>query len=285
MAYNLISTRELTGVRVIAQNGTRKVGKIRSFVFHPQAKRCVGYLVQRPDLLLMFRRKDLFVAIDGCNIVDGRMVINNDGVAIGKAACRRLGVSWDECVLWLGLPVMCQDGTAFGQVGSVTFDSKTGDVRELEIDAGLTENALLGKRVVPTNDILGFRRGLGTRLASSSSERFVLEHINQEENVDLSQFGAIVVSDDVKYVEAEGGLVIKAEQAGEMIRVKTQNVITKVQPAVDEATRVAGEVVNKGAFALGRQLGHSKGMFAAFKAEYTKARRGDAPSDSSKHCN
>ncbi len=72
MASKLITTHELTGVRVVGgKNGTKRIGKVRRFVFHPKEKRCVGFIVKRPDLLWMFRRKDKFVSIEGYDIVDG----------------------------------------------------------------------------------------------------------------------------------------------------------------------------------------------------------------------
>ena len=121
MASKLITTHELTGVRVVGgKNGTKRIGKVRRFVFHPKEKRCVGFIVKRPDLLWMFRRKDKFVSIEGYDIVDGRIAIRNVPEATDRAACKALGVNWDDCVLWVGLPVMTEDGTSLGMVGNVT---------------------------------------------------------------------------------------------------------------------------------------------------------------------
>mgnify|MGYP000010659621 FL=1 len=99
MASKLITTHELTGVRVVGgKNGTKRIGKVRRFVFHPKEKRCVGFIVKRPDLLWMFRRKDKFVSIEGYDIVDGRIAIRNVPEATDRAACKALGVNWDDCV-------------------------------------------------------------------------------------------------------------------------------------------------------------------------------------------
>ena len=132
MAKQLITTSELAGTRVVGgTNGTKRIGKVRSFVFHPKEKRCIGFIVKRPDLLWMFRRKDKFVSIDGYDIEDGRIVIRNVPEATDRAACKSLGVNWDDCVLWMGLPVMTQDGQDLGLVGSVTFNRLTGTVDSL----------------------------------------------------------------------------------------------------------------------------------------------------------
>ena len=99
MAKQLITTSELAGTRVLGgKNGKKRIGKVRSFVFHPKEKRCVGFIVKRPDLLWMFRRKDKFVSIDGYDFEDGRIVIRNVPEATDRAACKSLGVNWDDCV-------------------------------------------------------------------------------------------------------------------------------------------------------------------------------------------
>ena len=49
----------------------------------------------------------------------------------------------------------------------------------------------------------------------------------------------------------------------------------KAKPKVQEAAQAAGAAVNDGAYAVGKQVAASKGMFSSFKEEYDKARRGD----------
>ena len=44
-----------------------------------------------------------------------------------------MGVNYDDCVLWAGLPVIGEDGTVYGTVGDVSFDPKTGEVRSLTV--------------------------------------------------------------------------------------------------------------------------------------------------------
>ena len=43
----------------------KKMGRVRACVFHPKQKRCVGLLVKRPDVALLFHRPNMFVAVDG----------------------------------------------------------------------------------------------------------------------------------------------------------------------------------------------------------------------------
>lgn len=264
MASKLITTHELTGARVAGgKNGQKRIGKVRRFVFHPKEKRCVGFIVKRPDLLWMFRRKDKFVSIEGYDLIDGRVVIRDVPEATDRAACKALGVDWDACVLWVGLPVMTEDGTSFGVVGNVTFNRITGTVESFDTDSGATANALLGKRTVPADLIVGFRRGMGVALAQVGEEG------QQTDDVVL---GAIMVSDEAKELPAEGGVAEKAGEATAVALDKVHTTVDKAKPVVSEAAKKTGEVVNKGAYATGQQISKSKTMFSDFKEEYDKAR-------------
>ncbi|WP_139651739.1 PRC-barrel domain-containing protein [Raoultibacter phocaeensis] len=313
MAKNSYTSNEIIGTRVIGgKNGTRRIGKVRRLVFHPKEKRVIGFIVKRPDLLWMFRRKDKFVSIDGYDLIDGRLCIRNEPDATDRAACKKLGVDWDSCVLWIGLPILSEDGTEFGFVGTVTFNRLTGAVESIETDGGATSNTLLGKRVIPADLITGFRRGMGAAIAQTGRE---------SEQTETTEYGAILVSDEAKDIVAEGGLAEKAgaatavaaDKAGMAVK-KTGDAVNKGAKAVGEraeatkegfvgfkdefqkesgaaekkkkaldgetvetesASEQIGKAVNQGAKAVGKQIKKSKGMFSAFKEEYDKARHDD----------
>lgn len=269
MATQLITTHELEGTRVLGgKNGTKRIGKVRRFVFAPRAKRCIGFLVKRPDVLWMFRRKDMFVSIKGFDWVDGRIVVRNEPGASDRGAIKAMGLNWDECVLWLGLPVVTEGGESLGIVGDVMFNQRTGLVESLTTDGGATANAILGKRTIPADEILGFRKGVGVALAAVGSEGVQQE----EESIEL---GAIVVTDEAAQLDAEGGV---AEAAGKATAVAVDKVqktvdkaVDKAKPVVSDAAKAAGEAINAGARATGEQIAKSKTMFSDFKEEYDKA--------------
>ena len=272
MAQQLINTKDLTGMKVWIEkprkkdpDATKKMGKVRACVFHPREKRCVGFIVKRPDVAWMFHRKDLFVAYNGYDVVDGAIVVRDAPEATDKGACNALGVNWDECVLWVGLPVMCQDGTDFGLVGSISYDAETGAIVSLDVTQGATANALLGQRHVPASMIKGFRYGMGAELVFTNDE--------EEDAVR----GAILVDDAVKELVVEGGFAEKAGEATAVVADKAHHAVETVKPKVSEAAAVAGEAVNKGAYATGRQLKRASGMFSEFKEEYDKARGLEQP--------
>ncbi len=269
-----ITTNGMTGMRVLGgKKGTKRIGKVRRFVFHPRSKRVVGFIVKRPDLLWMFHRKDLFVSINGYDMVDGRIVVREDPEATNKGACKALGVDWNDCVLWVGLPVMTEDGTSFGVVGDVTFDRMTGAVQSFETNSGMTANAVLGTRTISADMIKGFRTGMGAALVDDS---VVGEGDTEGESAPV--LGAILVSDEVKRTETEGGI---AEKAGQATAVAVDKVQSSVKPAASAAVAATGEAVNKGAYATGKQIAKSKTMFSDFKTEYDKA-RGPKPTPAKK---
>lgn len=259
---------DMRKMRVVGgKRGTKRIGRVKSCVFHPSEKRCIGFMVKRPDLLWMFHRKDLFVSLDGFDLVDGRIVVKDAPDVTGAAACRRMGVDWDSCVIWDGMPLMTADGTVVGHVGNVTFSLRTGAVESVEASNGVTAKYLLGVLEIPAALVKGFKRGMGASLAVKDDSR---------ESGQAAEFkGAIVVSDEVWALSPEGGW---AESAGEFTaraKERMREAAEKAKPKVQEAAQAAGAAVNDGAYAVGKQVAASKGMFSSFKEEYDKARRGD----------
>lgn len=250
-------------------DATKKMGRVRACVFHPRQKRCVGLLVKRPDVALMFRRSDVFVAIDGFDQIDGHLMIRDNPQATDRGACKALDINLDDCVLWLGLAVMCEDGTSFGVVGDVLFHLQTGLVEALVVNKGMTANTLLGRLNVPASEIRGFRRGMGTQLYLADDD-------------DERALGCIIVSDAVKNLEVTGGVAEKAGAASAVATDKAKRVVRKVKPKAQEAVdsikptaqkaaKAASKAVDKGVYATGRQIGRATGMFGAFKDEFNKA--------------
>ena len=163
MCSKLITTSKLVGTKVLGgKDGSTRIGKVHCCVFHPKEKRCIGFLIKRPDLLLMFHRPDSFVSLDGFYWEDGVIVLEDEKGTSGEAACKRLGIDWEDCVIWVGLVVSTQSGDTLGYVDSVEFDEETGCVTKLYLDEGSTAGVLLGKREIPARMVLGFKRGIGS---------------------------------------------------------------------------------------------------------------------------
>lgn len=264
MAMRMLDTHDLAGIRVFAHrprkddpDALRKLGKVHACVFHPTEKRCIGMLVKRPDAALMFKRSDAFAALGACMVEGKRVVVADEPQAMGSAAEKALGIDLDECVLWVGMPLVSEGGVVLGTVGRVRFEAETGAVIEVEASQGATANALLGQRVVPAEDILGFRH-------SSGGE----------------DPGAILVSEDAAASAPAEGAAAKAGKATAVAAAKVRQVKDAAQPTAREAAAQAGAAAEKAAFAAGRQIGRATGMFAAFKEEFDKARNGDDEEES-----
>lgn len=255
---------ELRGVPVFEhgkKGKEKRVGKVHHFVFHPKARRVVGFTVKRPDIAMMAHRSDLFVALDGFEIEDGHILLDSKGQSVGKAACKRMGVSWDECIMWQGLPLIAETGERCGFVGDVLFSSEDGAVRSVSVDRGKTADILLGYTDIPASLVKGFKLGVGDKL-------------NNEEGEDFLR-GAIIVSPEVLSMESEGGLAERAGAASAVVNDKAAKAVSKVKPVASQAAHKAGEAVNDGAYKLGVQLSKTKGMFSSFKEEYRRARNGE----------
>lgn len=286
MSENLITTKQLTNIVVFGGRKGKRIGKVRRFVFHPTEKRCIGLLVKRPDAALMFHRKDMFVALGGFDFDDnGAIVVHDDPDATDSGAVKALGVNWDDCVIWIGMPATTVSGELLGYIDAVTFNRETGAVRSLTIENGAAIDAILGKRVVPAAYIKGFTRDAGKLLPSAGANR------DAERGEDAAG-GAILVSDTALDLAVQGGAAAVAGKATAVVANKAKKGAVKaregalvakkavderledVKPDVQKFAEKAGEAVESGSFAVGKQIGKASGMFAAFKEEFDKAASG-----------
>jgi uncharacterized protein YrrD len=170
-----------TGVR-------KRVGRLVDVLFHPTEPRVVGFVVDRPDLLMMVRRSDLYVALDRTEIFDDRVVV--DGAdAWGRSAAKRLDIAWERTVVWLGMPVRTESGKALGQVRDASFDETDGHLGSLGLTEGVTADTALGTRDFSASMVHGF------------------------------EGDAVVVADEVRAVETDGGAAAAAGKGAAHVKV------------------------------------------------------------------
>lgn len=287
----LLTIGELLNQKVYSQKneGTyRRIGKVRRFVFHPTEKRVIGFIVKRPDAALMFHRRDMFVAIDRIRVAQAGIVVDVRADSLDEKACRRFGVEWAKCLLWLGMELVTESGDTLGRVGDVTFREGSGRVVSIRRDEGATARLLLGTEVIPAEMIRGFRFGVGSQMADYDEEEGASSEDVPEE--DIENCGAIVVSDEVVNLDSEGGLAERAGAATARAAHRGKQAFAKAKsqgadaahrareravPKMGDLGEKAEDALNKGAYATGRQLGRAKGMFSGFVSEYRKAVHGD----------
>lgn len=300
MESKVFSTNELRGKQVYDSDGGKKIGKVRSFVFHPRRRLVVGFNVKRPDVAWMFHRKDLFVSFDSFEYREGKLFVVDDQATTGKSACSRLGISWDDCLIWQGMPLVTEDGQKIGHVGNVFFDASTGEVTQLSVDQGASRNALLGVSRLDASCVLGFEFGAG-------------ENLDVSHDGDFEQ-GALIVSSEALEAQRQGGLAEKAGEATAVAGHKVSQVVDSAKPkldvaadkmrdAADEAKQKAGEAkermteaakerpsgeemtkraasaIEDGGYRLGEQMGKARGMFSSFKENYKRAMEEDEADD------
>ncbi|MDR2587262.1 MAG: PRC-barrel domain-containing protein [Coriobacteriales bacterium] len=205
-----------------------------------------GYIVARPEILFMFKRKDRFLAFDAFRIVDGRVVATIDRDSWDAPACKRLEVDWDRCLIMEGMTLVTSDNEKVGTIDSVEYDERSGKVIALQVTDGAAARALIGVSKIPAKLIVGY------------------------------QDGKVVARRAASEIKTEGGLAAKAgEQAAiatHTIKEKTKGARKTANDVSKKAGKAASKALDSGSLALGKQLGRTKGMFKAFKDEYKKGR-------------
>lgn len=262
----MLSTKMMYGTRVVTKPGKFfKYGKVAATVFSSDGRRAVGFMIKRPDLLWMFKRSTRFLALDSFDEDEGRIYPTQGKESWDDAAIKRLNLNFDTCIIWEGMDVRTQSGTELGRVDSLEFHAKTGEVGDITVGDGLTSSALVGKLTIPVADYLGY------------------------------QHGFLVVTDEAGTRALEGGLAQRAgemsaqasykiEQAGEKVSQATQKGAHELGRALGKAKRATedqrSEVManveqgsEQAAKMVGKQIKKTKGMFAAFKEEYDKAKK------------
>lgn len=155
------SLREMDRLAVYGEKhkktGVRKrIGRVVEVLFHPSEPRVVGFTIERPDILLMVRRNDRYVALDRAEILEDRVHVGGSS-AWGGSAAKRLGIVWERTVVWLGMPVQAESGRALGTVRDARFDEHDGRLDSLELSEGITADTALGTRRFSADLVHGFK--------------------------------------------------------------------------------------------------------------------------------
>lgn len=274
----MFSTKDASKQRIfirVKEGRIKQYGTIRRVIFHPSKPQVVGIVVKRPDLLLMVKRKERFVAFDRLEEVERGYCVFDKSDSWDTAACKRLGVDFDKCIIWDYMPVRSESGKELGTISNVVINEKTLEIDHIDIASSSVNRALLGSSDIPAQRIKGYDNG------------------------------AIIVDDTITEVEESGGAAAKAgvawaktkheasqvtKQVGEKADAainagayKTGEAIgsirDKANKAVDEheakkqKAQERGEYtgVDKAANAFGKQLGRASHMFKDFKDEFDKA--------------
>lgn len=239
----MLKLSQMAGVAVYGPKGSHgkaantftRMGKVHQAVFSPEGTRVVGFLVQRPDIAGMVKREDAFLALDAMAPCDGGVRATMGADSFDDAARARLGLAWDECLIWAGMDARTTDGKVLGYVNDAEFNTKTGVVDRFMIGDGGMAQSLVGSIEIPLSMLRGYDQGF------------------------------MVVSPEAAGLALSGGVAAKAGEG--YARAKFEG-----KKAAAKAGKAAGEAVDKGSKALGKQIGRTKGMFSSFMDEFKKAK-------------
>ena len=184
----MITTTQIGKKRVYLRNKKgrlKKFGKIRAVVFHPSKPQAIGAVIKRPDFLLMFKRKERFVALDRFRQVEGGLEVVDQADSWDTAACKRMGVDYDSCIIWDYMPIVTDAGRELGNITDIALDEDTYAIDHVDIAPNSLNRAILGSANIPANMIRGYKDN------------------------------AIVVKDEIGEIEETGGVAAKAGEAGQ----------------------------------------------------------------------
>jgi uncharacterized protein YrrD len=151
-----ISMIRLGGLPVVDERG-RRLGKIEHVLFAPGTKRAIGFQVERPPLLFIIRRRPRFLSFDATQPDRERVLVSEQGRgAWGRAAAKRLDISWDDTVIWLGMPVKSRSGDRLGTVRDALVDANDGKLVALGMSEGAVRDAAVGVRDIGAHAVIGF---------------------------------------------------------------------------------------------------------------------------------
>ena len=238
----MLTLSQMTGVAVYAPKGTHgkaastfaQMGKVHQTVFSPNGRTVVGFLVKRPDVAGMIKREDAFLALDALAPCDGGVRVTKGAESFDDAAIARLGLDWDNCLIWSGMDARTTEGKELGYVNDASFNTKTGAVECFMVGDGSVAQRLVGAVKIPVEMLVGYKDGY------------------------------MIVTPEAAHQALTGGVAGKAGEG--YARAKYEG-----KKAAAKAGKAAGEAVDKGSRVLGKQLGRTKGMFGSFMEEFKKA--------------
>jgi len=198
-----------------------RIGKVHMAVFAPGGKRLVGFLVKRRDVAMMFKREDVFLALDSCEFYADGIYVTRVMESFDDEARSRLGLDWDNCILWEGMDVKTDTGRELGYANDIAFDEHTGAVKTFFVGDGGTARSLVGSVEIPVRMLRGYQKGF------------------------------MIVDGEAAHLGLNGGL---AAQAGEA----TARASLAAQEAGKRLGKEATQAVDKGSHALGKMIGQTK---------------------------
>lgn len=204
------SLRKLYRTAVESKKGKR-IGIVREVLFDPAQPVVVGFIVQRPRLLMLLDRKDRYLALDRA-VFGETICVPDESGAWDQRAAKRLGLDWEQTVVWHGMPVRTESGEELGSVRDGLFD-ETGQLTALGLTGGMAADAAVGVRDIAGTLVHGYRDG------------------------------AIVVADEAGKVQTSGGAAAAAGKGYAVAKDRAAKTVKNAEIVGKAAGKVAGEAM------------------------------------------
>ncbi len=208
----------------VYSNKGRRIGFVREVLFHPSEPVVVGFVVQRPRLAMVYDVKDRYLAFDRA-IFGEEISVADESKAWDGAAAKRLGLDWEQTVVWQGMPVRTEGGADLGRVRDARFDSD-GRLTALGLTGGAAADAAVGVRDIAASLVRGF------------------------------DGQAVVVSNEATRVETTGGAALAAGKGYAVAKDQAIKASKSAAAMIEKATDAAEEKLTGGAAkAVGKKAG------------------------------
>lgn len=146
----------IEGRRVYAAAG-RSLGTVTAVLFDPAAPKVVGVQVRPHPLWYVIARKPRFVLIGDAELVgDEALRLAHARLPATTHGERALGHSWEDTVVWRGMPVVSAEGVPVGAVHDVVYARETHEVRKVMVTTGVLGDAAVGRLEVSGSFVRGF---------------------------------------------------------------------------------------------------------------------------------
>lgn len=199
----------------------QKIGIIHLTVCSPNGRQVVGFMIRRPDIAGMVKQKDVFLARDSFAVCDYGLVATRGDDSYDDQARERLQLDWEKCIIWAGMDAKTTNGRELGWVNDFSFDAKSGDIKTFYVGDGGVASSLVGFVEVPVTMLRGYQKGF------------------------------MLLDPEAAKLQLDGGFAAKAGQ--DYARAKIEG-----KKAGQKAAKAADNVVQKGAYGLGKLIGKAK---------------------------
>jgi len=132
-------------------------GAVSAVLFHPSEPRVVGIEVERQMLGDLITLRPRYVPLGRLSLMKDRgILVNGEHLPEQREAEKELGFSWDETVIWRGMPVRSRSGESVGSVKDVLYSTSTGAVLKLTVSTGVLGDVAVGRLEVDADVVGGF---------------------------------------------------------------------------------------------------------------------------------